>query len=361
MSTRRPPPPSKNDSSKRALFGNRTEYLLSMVGYTVGLGNVWRWPYMCFSNGGAVFLVAYVTCMVFVAMPIFLLEVTIGQKFRSTPVPIWSAISPYLCGLGWAGTLSSYFCAWYYNVICAWSIFYLGASMDFSNTSGCRSLSGVGLPWSVLYECADDDGQGQGCAYNDDGGGGVAGSDNTNQTVVMNATVYWSDTVLQSTHSINHIGVLNWHLAICLALAWVLVFGMASKGVESAGSAVYVTATFPYAVLVVLLVRGLTLPGASLGLRFLLVPKMSKLFDWQVWVNALSQVLYGMGLSSGSITVFGSFNPPTNDAIADTLLISAINIFTNLLAASVVFSVVGFVAHSNGNDSLDGLELSGLC
>ena len=97
-----------------------------------------------------------------VAMPVFLLEVAVGQRFRSTPVPIWSAIHPALCGLGWAATVSSYVTAWYYNVIDAWSLYYLGASVLGPRPSaatdprrrswtrrGCRGRSGTARTTSM--------------------------------------------------------------------------------------------------------------------------------------------------------------------------------------------------------------------
>ena len=334
---------NSNDDDARSTFNSRTEYILTMIGYTVGLGNVWRWPFQCFSNGGAAFLIVYVIVLVAVAMPVFLLEVAVGQRFRSTPVPIWSAIHPALCGLGWAATLSSWVTAWYYNVIDAWSLFYLGASLfDTSpSRSGADALHGAGLPWAD-HDCSDDN-----------------FDDSSERTCGMNATVYWERVVLRETDNVNHLGALNWPLAGCLLLAWIIVFGVLCKGVESAGKVVVFTATFPYVVLVVLLVRGLTLDGAGVGLRVLFVPDMSKIGDWRVWYAALNQVTYGLGLSTGSLVVFGSFNPPSNDVVKDTLLLPMINLLTNVLGATVVFSVAGYVAHTMGNDTLDDLDLSG--
>ena len=258
-------------SQNRAAFSSRTEYVLSMIGYTVGLGNVWRWPYQCFTNGGAAFLVVYLVLLAAVAMPVFLLEVAVGQRFRSTPVPIWSAIHPALCGLGWSATVSSYVTAWYYNVIDAWSLYYLGASIfgsggdgGGSSSSGKDALSGGNLPWAE-----------RGCEYGDayDYGAADDAGREGERACKMNATVYWEDTVLRETANVSELGGLNWPLAGCLLLAWALVFLVLARGVESAGKVVYFTAVFPYAVLVVLLVRGLTLKGASMGLRFLFVVK----------------------------------------------------------------------------------------
>jgi SNF family Na+-dependent transporter len=79
---------------------------------------------------------------------------------------------------------------------------------------------------------------------------------------------------------------------------------------------VYFTALFPYAVLLILLVRGLTLPGASNGIHYLFVPDLSKLLHVDVWVAAVSQVFYGLGLSTGSITVYGSFTNRRNGLLA---------------------------------------------
>jgi len=326
------------NQSLRSTFTNRTEYLLTMLGYTVGLGNIWRWPYQCYSNGGAAFLIAYATVVVLIVQPLFMLEIAVGQHFRSTPVPIWSSVHPLLSGVGWAATLSSWTTAWYYNILCCWGIYYLGASFGASlpflnGNAGGMDGDGAGLPWA-----AREDGNG---------------------TVVMNATFYFQETVLDQTTNVEHIGGLNWPLVGCLALAWGLVFLILSNGVQSAGKAVYVTALYPYVILAILLVRGLTLPGAEKGLRFLFMPDLDKLGEWRVWVNALVQALYGLGVSTGSLTVFGSFNAKDGDVVADALLLPAVNLATNVLAATVVFTVCGYVAHLNGSDSLEGLELSG--
>ena len=289
-----PTSPSMSSNHQRGAFSSRAEYVLSMVGYTVGLGNVWRWPYQCFSNGGAAFLVVYLVLLATVAMPVFLLEVAVGQRFRSTPVPIWSAIHPALCGLGWAATVSSYVTAWYYNVIDAWSLYYLGASVlgprPFSGDGSAEEeLDGARLPWAER-DCTDDFNVDVDVDvdYDYDGGAAVVTAAGGERSCAMNATIYWEDRVLSETASVNDLGALNWPLAGCLALAWFLVFAVLARGVESAGKVVYFTATFPYVVLLVLLARGLTLPGAGMGLRFLFVPDAARLADWRVWVAALN-------------------------------------------------------------------------
>ena len=101
---------------------------------------------------------------------------------------------------------------------------------------------------------------------------------------------------------------LKYDLPMALALSWVVVFLCLMKGVKSSGKVVYFTATFPYAVLIALLVRGVTLPGAKEGLYYLFVPKWEKLLDPIVWRKAAEQMFFSLGLSWGGLIMFGSYN-----------------------------------------------------
>ena len=108
-----------------------------MVGYCVGLGNFWRFPYLCFRWGGALFFIPYWVCLLFIGIPVALMEMTLGQKFQRGDVGVFRGIHPRLAGVGLASVLASFAIVLYYNVIIAWSLIYLVAS--FSPV----------LPWST--------------------------------------------------------------------------------------------------------------------------------------------------------------------------------------------------------------------
>ncbi|TMS19397.1 Sodium- and chloride-dependent GABA transporter 2 [Larimichthys crocea] len=111
---------------------------------------------------------------------------------------------------------------------------------------------------------------------------------------------------------------------------------------------VYFTATFPYAMLLVLLVRGLTLPGAMDGLAFYLYPDPTRLVDPQVWMDAGAQVLFSFGICQGSLTALGSYNQYNNDCYKDTFVLCLVNGGSSFVAGFAIFSVLGFMSYEQG-------------
>lgn len=111
--------------------------------------------------------------------------------------------------------------------------------------------------------------------------------------------------------------------------------------------AVYFTSLFPYVVLTIFFIRGITLEGAGAGLMHMYTPKVSKLFEPQVWLDAATQVFYSFGLAFGSLIAFGSYNTPKNNCVRDVLLVSFCNAFTAIYASVVIFAILGFKATKN--------------
>uniref|UniRef100_A0AC11EI23 Uncharacterized protein n=1 Tax=Ovis aries TaxID=9940 RepID=A0AC11EI23_SHEEP len=143
-------------------------------------------------------------------------------------------------------------------------------------------------------------------------------------------------------------GALNWEVTLCLLTCWVLVYFCVWKGVKSTGKIVYFTATFPYVVLVVLLVRGVLLPGALDGIIYYLKPDWSKLASPQVWIDAGTQIFFSYAIGLGALTALGSYNRFNNNCYKDAIILALINSGTSFFAGFVVFSILGFMATEQG-------------
>ncbi|KAM3620850.1 uncharacterized protein V6R79_002946 [Siganus canaliculatus] len=159
---------------------------------------------------------------------------------------------------------------------------------------------------------------------------------------------FWERRILGLSSGIDNIGSIRWDLALCLLLAWILCYFCVWNGVKSTGKVVYFTATFPYLMLAVLLVRGLTLPGAKEGIMFYLYPDPSRLTDPEVWMDAGSQIFYSYGVCTGVLTSLGSYNKYSNNCYRDCVYLCLLNSLTSFVAGFAIFSVLGFMAKEQG-------------
>jgi len=145
----------------------------------------------------------------------------------------------------------------------------------------------------------------------------------------------------------DNLGPLQWELFGCNIFAWVIVFVCIFKGVQSSGKAVYFTATFPYLVLVILVIFGATLDGARDGITFYLKPDWSKLSDGKVWSDAATQIFFSLGVAFGGLMTMASYNEFDNSIMQDTFIVCLGNCFSSVFAGFAVFSFLGNMAYNN--------------
>ncbi|KAF9408960.1 hypothetical protein HW555_011536 [Spodoptera exigua] len=155
---------------------------------------------------------------------------------------------------------------------------------------------------------------------------------------------FWYRTTLQISEDINYPETFNYKIALALVIAWILVYLCMIKGIASSGKVVYVTATFPYIVLVIFFFRGITLKGMSDGLIHLFTPKWHRILDPVVWLEAGTQIFFSLGLAFGGLIAFSSYNPVDNNCYRDAIMVSMTNCLTSMFAGIVVFSIIGFKA-----------------
>lgn len=145
-----------------------------------------------------------------------------------------------------------------------------------------------------------------------------------------------------SSPSVNEPIEFNYNVGIALVTAWFLVYICMVQGITSSGKIVYITAIFPYVVLIIFFFRGITLPGASKGIIHLFTPRWEILLDPVVWLEAGTQIFFSLGLAFGGLIAFSSYNPANNNCYRDALLVSFTNCGTSMFAGVVVFSIIGF-------------------
>uniref|UniRef100_A0A6I8NTN7 Transporter n=1 Tax=Ornithorhynchus anatinus TaxID=9258 RepID=A0A6I8NTN7_ORNAN len=308
--------------------GEWMEFVLSVAGEIIGLGNVWRFPYLCYKNGGGAFLIPYLIFLFTCGIPVFLLETALGQYTSQGGVTAWRKICPIFEGIGYASQVIVVLLNFYYIIVLAWALFYLFSSFT------------TDLPWGSCH----NEWNTEHCVEFQKANASFTMSENATSPVIE----FWERRVLKISAGIHDLGALRWELALCLLLAWIICYFCIWKGVKSTGKVVYFTATFPYLMLFVLLIRGVTLPGAGQGIQFYLYPNLTRLWDPQVWMDAGTQIFFSYAICLGCLTALGSYNTYHNNCYRDCIALCFLNSGTSLVAGFAIFSILGFMAQEQG-------------
>ncbi|CAF1271275.1 unnamed protein product [Didymodactylos carnosus] len=283
---------------KRDHWSSRIVYLLSIIGFVVDLGNVWRFPTTCYRNGGGAFLIPYFTFLFLVGLPCMYMELAIGQYHRLGYITVWNKVCPMLKGIG-------------YSITVPWT-----SCNNTWNTPNCYSIS-------------------------------QSDSISINNQSCSSANEYYERRMLQSQKStgINDLGSLRWGLVGCSMIVFTLIYGSIYKGVKTAGKAIWFTALIPYVVLIILLFRSFTLEGIMDGLKYYISPTFDKLKEYSVWQAAAVQIFFSLGPGFGVLLGYASYSDFHDNVPRTAVAASLINCFTSLLYGIVVFSGIGYLSN----------------
>ncbi|VDN99248.1 unnamed protein product [Rodentolepis nana] len=269
--------------------------------------------FFCLTPGA--FLIPYFISVLVTGIPMFFLEVSIGQLMSRGGIEAWEIIPlfkalksdaassttaqshevDYLgmkvkC-VGYAGTFILFCLNSYYNVILAWISFYLFASMQRT------------LPWS---SCGNEWNT-PNCVESNSNASVIPAFNNT--TIATDpVNEYWERRVLGISSGIDVVGTVRWELALCLLFAWIVVFLCIFRGIRASGKVLYITATAPFILMAILLGRTAVLNGARKGMLYYMQPKWERLASLEVWSDAGTQIFFSYSISLGTLTALGGFN-----------------------------------------------------
>ncbi|CAH2066295.1 unnamed protein product, partial [Iphiclides podalirius] len=308
-------------------WGSQTEYLLSCLGYAVGIGNIWRFPYLCYRNGGGAFLIPYFLTLVICGIPLVYLETTLGQFASAGCISVFN-INPLFKGAGYAVVVLNIIAIIYFAAIMSYPLLYIFHSFT------------TPLPW-----------QSCGNSWNTNRCTEINSNSTVNATIGLMRTPedeFFHIRLLQASPSIHEIGGIVWPVLWCNLICWLLVYLCICNGVKSVGKIVYFTVLFPYVVLFALFVRGVTLPGAIQGILYFILPDWTQLKKPKVWADAATQIFYSLGPGWGGLVSMASFNKFHYNNLRSSIIIPIVNSGTSVWAGFVVFSVLGFAADRAG-------------
>jgi len=312
-------------------------------------------------------------------LPLFFMELALGQYASLGPNMLFPKLSPALGGIGWGMIVCTGLVSTFYNMVFAWSLFYTFSSFTselpwascnhtynspncytFEQNALCRAQGQyyhTGDCHNISQFCAIDDLQyfnASHCLSNDNE---VIKAENAVKRVSAAEDFYRGRMLGINGKSWEDMGGIRWELVGCLAMAWVVICGCLIKGVKSSGKVVYFTAIFPYVVLVILFVRGITLPGAMKGIEYyILQPNMTRLAEPQVWNDAAAQIFFSLSAAFGGLITLASYNDFKVNCMRDAMVISFSNCLTSVFAGFVIFSILGFMATSAGVEVEDVVD-----
>ncbi len=283
---------------EKTYWPNRWIFILAAIGSAAGLGNLWRFPYLAYENGGGAFVFAIIIANILIGIPLLMLEVGLGQKMQKGAADAFGAIKKHFRFIGWTAIVLAFIVISYYMAVVSYGVNYFAASFT--------------LEWQP------------------------------------DANSFFFNDVLQISDGPLTMGGISWPVLAGLLLAWALVYFSAWKGVKSISAVVKWTATLPFVILFILIIRALTLDGAGDGIRLFLFPDWSSLADPNLWLAAFSQVFFSLSLAFGVMIAYGSLNRKSTEITKSALWIAGGNFLVSIMSGLVVFGTLGYMALQQG-------------
>jgi len=424
----------------RETWGSRRAFILAAIGSAIGLGNIWRFPYIAYANGGGAFLVAYFACLFIAGIPVLMLEFGLGHRYRQAAPGAFRGIRPSLEWFGWMAALLSFVIVVYYAIIMGWCVNYTyeAATQGWSQEPGLYAdpsmavmptelsdmdvltpvppeMGGMpfvspvnNVPGVVAAEpttLVEHEGQIYGFASREqaeafakspcidercsiaalaggetrllegipadllgkpfispvDGSEGVVRNIST-ILIAYDGVLYGFDSVDEASTFLGSpgdffynrflgltstpwdLGSFRWPLLIGFAISWVWIIASIWKGTKTVGRVVYYTVIIPWVLLLVFIIRGVTLPGASVGLSYYLTPDWARLLSGDIWLAALTQVFFSLSVGFGVMIAYGSFLPKKANLAGNAFIIGIADALTAFCGGLAVFSALGFQA-----------------
>ncbi len=299
--------------TERAVWNSRTGFLLAALGSAIGLGNIWRFPYMAYRNGGGAFLVPYLVALFVVGIPLLMLEFGLGHYFRRAFPQSLEKIHPRFSWIGWWSVSFVMFgIVVYYAVVIAWCANYL----LFAVTQPWGTVDGVNEFFDEQFLGAIVDGK----PFNfyDDGALWLGGL---------------------------NFGSMQWSILVSLALVWLVNWLITRRhlqhGIELA-SKIFIPVLI--VLTVVLVAWSWNFEGAAEGRAVYLTPNWSQVFKPQTWIDAFGQIFFTLSIGFGIMVAYASYLPRKSDIPTSAFLAAVGNCVFSIFAAFAVFAAIGMLA-----------------
>jgi len=309
-------------------------YLFTLLGYAIGLGNVWRFPYLVGKWGGGAFVLAYLVCLFLIAMPLYLMEMSMGHYTRKSTLDCFRTIHPKWVGLGIAQCVLIFCTLTNYNVLVAYCAVYVANALRAQ------------LPWSPEATF-----------------GAVATGAGEGHAGTSAAELFWTHDVLNKYEGSLEglgLGAMQWHLVVALAVVWVIVFLSLAFGKKVLAQVTWVTVVGPVFLMAFMVTQALQLEGAGDGIAFYIGKfELSKLYDIRLWATACSQILFSLSPGFGTAITMSSFTDPKANVFKTCMVVSFCNSAFSITGGLATFGILGNLALRTGTTVAEVASASG--
>ena len=289
--------------NKEMQWDSSISFIFAMIGAAVGLGNIWRFSYVLYSNGGGSFFIPYLIAIAIMGIPFLFLEYAVGFSFKDSFSNILKKINPKYEFIAWMLVTFVFIVVIYYMVILGWDLLYLFSSFNFAwgNDAGLFFTNVVG------------------------------GSSNLNSI-----TTFLVPTTL------------------CVGLLWVVLWFITSRDVDK-GIGKFSKVLIPtlFIIMGFIIIYALTLPGAGIGINTLLTPDWSKLLDVNIWLAAFAQIIFSLSMGQAIAITYASYLPKNSRLTDNVLIVVASNSLFEICTAFGVFSILGYMSHTAGTPMVE--------
>ena len=284
--------------SEHAQWDSSLSFIFAMIGAAVGLGNIWRFSYVLYSNGGGSFFIPYLIAIAIMGVPFLILEYGVGFSFKESYSNIMSKINPKFEIIAWILVLFVFIVTIYYMVILSWDLVYLASSFTFS--------------WGT------------------------------------DAAHYFVNNVGGSSN-LSNASFLLFPTTIGVLLLWIVLWFISHKNVDKGiGKVSKILIPALFIIMGAIIIYALTLPGAGIGVTTLLTPDWGKLLDVNIWLAAFAQIIFSLSMGQAIAVTYASYLPENSKLIDNVLIVVASNSLFEICTAFGVFSILGYMSYTGG-------------
>ena len=287
---------------KRETFSGRNAFIMAAIGSAVGLGNIWRFPYTTYENGGGAFIIPYLIALLTAGIPLLFLDYAIGHRHRGGAPLSYRRFSPHFEVFGWWQMMVNVIIGLYYAVVLGWA-----ASYTYFSINGAWGDKPIDFFIGEFLKMGD----------------------------------------IKNGVSFEFVGMVTGPL---IAM-WIIALGVLSLGVQK-GIAKVSSVLMPVLVIMfmALVIYSLFLPGAKKGLDALFTPDWSKLSNPSVWIAAYGQIFFSLSICFGIMVTYASYLKKESDLTGSGLVVGFANSSFEVLAGVGVFAALGFIATAQGQE-----------